>query len=206
MAKNAGFKNGGPARVRLVVLDAEVADGDLSSLTQAIQNALRPHSTTVVQRNSSLSGPKTIQHQAEPDDEVLEVDDVADEAEATPRVSKPRAARKTPKSPEVVDIDMNADVSFSSFVAGKKTDSVANRYMIAAAWLHECRGIASVTDGHIYTCFRSIGWPTNIADFGQPLRDLKGRKYFTNPERGLYAINHLGLDYVKKLGGSDGVG
>jgi hypothetical protein len=56
-----------------------------------------------------------------------------------------------------------------------------------------------VTDGHIYTCFRSIGWSTNIADFGQPLRELKSRKFFTTPERGHYAINHIGLDYVKKL-------
>jgi hypothetical protein len=61
-----------------------------------------------------------------------------------------------------------------------------------------------VTDGHIYTCFRSIGWSTSIADFGQPLRELKSRKFFTTPERGHYAINHIGLDHVKKLGGGNG--
>ena len=70
--------------------------------------------------------------------------------------------------------------------------------------MKEHRNIDSISDDHIYTCFRSIGWPTNIPDFVQPLRDLKFKKYFTSPEKGFYAINHIGLDYVKKLGGGDG--
>jgi hypothetical protein len=40
------------------------------------------------------------------------------------------------------------------------------------------------------------------ADFWQPLRDLKAKKYFAKNDAGDYEINHLGLDFVKKLGGN----
>ena len=95
---------------------------------------------------------------------------------------------------------MTNDVSFASFVEGKDAGSQQKKYLICAAWLKEHRNVDAVSPEHIYTCFRSIGWPTNIPDFAQPLRELKSRKFFTQPEKGLYAINHIGLDYVKKHG------
>lgn len=208
MAKNSSTRSGGPARIRLVVLDAEVADGDISSLTQALQNALRGPTTTVVQRVASSNGSKAIGLPSTSEDEVIEADEELEEegvVDQSPRSSsKPRGPRKAPKAPDVIDIEMHQDVSFASFAEGKNVDSQAKKYLTAAAWLHEHRGIASVTDRHMYTCFRSIGWPTNIADFSQPLRVLKNRKFFTSPGRGQYAINHIGLDFVRKLGGGDG--
>lgn len=207
MAKHSTIKASGPARVRLVVLDAEIPDGDLNSLTHALQNALRSPTTTVVQRGANTNGSKGIAHQPEAD---LEAGEVVEEAEnpepieSTPRPAKSRVSKKSPKAPDVVDIEMNEGVSFALFANGKSNDSWHKKFLIAAAWLHEHRNIAAVTDDHIYTCFRSIGWPTNLEDFSQPLRELKFRRFFTTPERGHYAINHLGLDAVKKLGGDDG--
>ena len=52
--------------------------------------------------------------------------------------------------------------------------------------------------------FKSMGWSTNIADFSLPLRDLKNKlQYFGKSDKG-YEINHIGLDYVNKLGGGNG--
>lgn len=51
-----------------------------------------------------------------------------------------------------------------------------------------------------------MGWSTSIIDFWQPLRALKAKKYFVTNDKGEYEINHIGLDYVKKLGGSNGAG
>jgi hypothetical protein len=99
---------------------------------------------------------------------------------------------------------MNADVSLASFAEGKDASSQHKKYLICAAWLKEHRSIDAVGASHIYTCFRSIGWPTNIPDFAQPLRQLKSERYFSKSSgAGEYEINHVGLDYVKKLG-SDG--
>ena len=49
------------------------------------------------------------------DDEVEE----PDAADAAPPPAKQRAARKPPKAPDIVDIEMYGDVSFESFAAEK---------------------------------------------------------------------------------------
>lgn len=208
MAKNTTPRSGSPARVRLVVLDAEIPDGDFGALASVLQNALRTNSPTIIQRVTTTNGTKALSHDPahEADaNETAEFEETEAE-EVVERAPRPRAPKKAPKAPDVVEINMNDDVSFATYVADKKCDSVQKKYLTAAAWLHEHRNTPAVTDGHIYTCFRSIGWSTNLSDFSQPLRDLKGRRFFTTPERGHYQINHLGLDYVKKLGGNNGAG
>jgi hypothetical protein len=61
------------------------------------------------------------------------------------------------------------------------------------------RGIDAVTENHIYTCFKSMDWSTNIPNFAQPLRDLKAKQQvFEKSDKG-YEINHIGIDFVKKL-------
>jgi hypothetical protein len=202
MAKSAN-KPAGSSRIRFVMVDAEIAEGDVGSITQAIQNALRgpapiqrlapppPSKSPVVDANGG--------HISESDPEV-EVDvDVVDAAPETPRQ---RAPRKPAPTPNIIDIEMNNGMSLAAFAQGKDSKSHHKRFLIAAAWLKEHRNIDAVSDDHVYTCYRSLDWPTNIPDFGQPLRELKARKFFTQPARGLYTINHIGLDYVKKLGGS----
>jgi hypothetical protein len=189
-------KPGGTSRIRFVMVDAEIADGDVTSITTAITNALRGPAMPVQRIASPTNGTKVISHEPAADEETAPLEDTAELAAPSP--DRPRAQRKAPKAPDVVVIEMNGDVSFADFAAGKKNDSIHKKYMIAAAWLHDHRNIPVVTDGHIYTCFRSIGWSTSISDFGQPLRELKSRKFFTTPERGHYEINHIGLDFVNK--------
>jgi hypothetical protein len=109
----------------------------------------------------------------------------------TPPISpKSKAQRKPAPKPNVVEIDLTSDPPLSSLVDQKSNH---RRYLTIAAWLHDHRGIEAITADHIYTCYRHRGWPIDIADFAQPLRELKHKQYFTTPERGKYAINQLGL-------------
>lgn len=206
MAKNTTVRGSGPARVRLVVLDAEIPDGDLSSFNQVLQNALRGPGTTVVQRING-GAPKTITHQpaAEVEGQAEEViDEVIEEEETvSSQPAKPRAKRPPAKA-NVVPMDMHAPTSLATFAQGKDSKTQINKYMIAAAWLKECRGVDAVTGDHMFTCFKSMGWSTNIPDFTQPLRVFKAKnKFFDKTDKG-YEINHIGLDFVNKLGGSNG--
>jgi hypothetical protein len=195
MAKNTG-KASGTSRIRFIMVEAEIADDQLQSVTQAITNALRGPSA--VTKRIAPATPQLNGNGADHDEpEVDEVEDI-DAVDVTPAAPRMRSARKSPKAPDIVDIEMNEPLSFEDFAKGKDDGSQHKKYMIAAAWLHDHRDTPLITDGHIYTCFRSIGWSTSITDFGQPLRELKGRKFFTTPERGHYAINHIGLDYVNK--------
>ena len=199
MAKSSSAKTSGTSRIRFVMVDAEIAEGDIGPITQAIQNALRGPVPATVQR-LPLSAAKTIPqdgngaHQREPELEIEQDHEVVDTAAEEPR--QPRVRRSVSRTPKVVPIDMNEGVSLASFAEGKDAKSQYKKFLIAAAWLKEHRDIDAVTDGHIYTCFKSIGWSTNIPDFSQPLRDLKAKQqYFEKSDKG-YEINHLGLDYV----------
>lgn len=200
MGRISAVKSSSPSRIRFVMFDAEIADGDIGPITQAIQNALRGPAPVTIQRLPSPSKTQdtSVAHAPEPDTEVEQDVEVVD---ATPEAPRQRAPRKPAPTPNIIDIEMNEDVSLASFAQGKDAKSQHKRFLIAAAWLKEHRNVDAVSADHIYTCYRSIGWSTGIPDFAQPLRDLKAKKYFTQPEKGLYAINHIGLDYVKKLGG-----
>jgi hypothetical protein len=201
MAKPPG-KSGGTSRIKFIMLDAEIADDQIQSVTQAIANALRP-ATPPAPKRLPAAAPQLNGNGADHEDndqsdlfEALEEEEAVD---VTPAPARPKVPRKAPKAPDIVPIEMNEPVSFADFAAGKKNDSLHKKYLIASAWLYEHRSTPIITDGHIYTCFRSIGWSTAHNDFGQPLRELKTRKFFTTPSRGNYEINHIGLDYVKKL-------
>jgi hypothetical protein len=195
-----------PSRVRFVLVEAE---GDIALVTQAIQNAFRTPQGVQPKRIGSTKIGTATPEEAQPEfdfeSEVEDADQVETEESSSPP-SRARASRKPAPTPDVVLIDMNAAVSLVAFAQGKDARSQHKKYLIAAAWLKEHRGVSGVTADHIYTCFRSMEWPTNIPDFWQPLRDLKARKFFIKNERNEYEINHLGLDYVKKLGGQNGAG
>jgi hypothetical protein len=187
MAKNSG-KPVGTSRIRFVMVDAEIADGDITSITTAITNALRGPTPTVVKR---IAAPAT-NGQAEPveADLVEETDEELDAVDVTPAAPRQKTPRKAAPKPSVIELDITSDPPLSSL-----TDPKSNhrRYLGIAAWLHDHRKIEAVTSDHIYTCYRHLGWPTDILDFAQPLRELKHKQYFATPERGKYAINQLGL-------------
>jgi hypothetical protein len=202
MTRNSGAKIATQSRIRFVMVEAELSDGDIGQITQAIQNALRSPVAPPVKRLAATS-PVT-ESAPEPEVEQDREVDLSEIAELTPTSVKTRNPRRPAPTPNVVQIDMNADPSFASFASGKDSSSQHKKFLITTAWLKDHRGIDAVTADHIYTCFRSIGWSVGIPDFAQPLRDLKRRKFFNRNSNGEYEINHLGLDFVKKLGSSNG--
>jgi len=179
---------GGASRIRFVMFDAEIADGDLGPITQAIQNALRgPAANTVVKR---ITAPVPHGNGGADAAEPEIVEEEMEEVDATPAAPKARAPRKPGPKPTVIDdIDIKSDPPLSSLV---DPGSNHKRYLVIAAWLHDHRGIEAITANHIFTCYRHLGWPIDIPDFSQPLRELKHKQYFTG-DRGQYAINQLGL-------------
>lgn len=192
MAK-AAAKAGGTSRIRFVMFDAEVAEGEIGQITQAIQNALRGQVQVTTRRlpaPTELKAPEANGHAEEAEAEFEQKDDVVD-VDATPATAaRPRAPRKPAPKPSVIQLDITSDPPLSVLADPKSNHK---RYLKLAAWLHDHRGIEAVTADHIYTCYRHLRWPIDIPDFAQRLRELKHKQYFTMPERGKYAINQLGL-------------
>lgn len=192
MAKAAG-KGGGTSRVRFVMFDAEVAEGEIGQITQAIQNALRGPVQITTRRLPPPAALKAREANGHAEDAAAEFeveDDVVDVEVTQGTPARPRAPRKPAPKPSIIQLDIASDPPLSSLADPKSNHK---RYLKLAAWLHDHRSIEAVTADHIYTCYRHLGWPTDILDFAQPLRELKYKQYFTTPERGKYAINQLGL-------------
>jgi hypothetical protein len=172
-------------------MEAEIADGgDLTHFAQAMQNALRGPTPVLVKRIATPpAATNGIAEHTEPD----LFDAPTEEVEATdvmPMAPKVKTQRKAAPKPNIIPLDINTEPSLSSLV---DPDSNHGRYLAIARWLHDHRNTPVITQDHVWTCYRHLGWPTDILDFAQPLRELKHKQYFTTPERGNYAINQLGL-------------
>ncbi|MBB3442108.1 hypothetical protein [Rhizobium sp. BK379] len=198
MAKGTTGKTGGTSKIRFIMVEAEIADGDIGQITQAIQNALKTSAPVTAQR---IAGPsvKAVARDAEidADDEVEEAEVV--EIETPVRAPRPKVQRAAKPAPEVLELDMTSGTSLATYVHGANPKSNVKRYLLIAAWFKGHRETPAVTAAHIYTGFRSLKWSVNIPDFSQPLRDLKFAKLMTAPEKGHYAINHLGIAEVETM-------
>jgi len=194
------------------MVEAELSDGgDLSQITHAIQNALRPQVAAPrlsgvgqMRTNNTVTGAQS--PIAVDPEEYEEAEQEAENGGGEPTrdasgETTPRAPRKF-RTPEILDVDLIADPSFAQFASEKNPPSHLMRFLTVAAWFKLHRQLDAVTSDHVYTCYRAVKWPTDIQDFAQPLRDLKGRKFLHLKERGHYAINHIGLQEVDNLGKS----
>jgi hypothetical protein len=195
MAKNSG-KPGGTSRIKFIMFDAEIADDQIQSVTQAITNALRgPAVSPPAKKVIALPANNGAEpHEIEAEAEEVEEEELAEMAPLRPRSSAPR---KPAPTPEVLNLDFTSEPSLASFAAQHKAqESHQQRYLLAAAWFNDHRDITKVTPAHIYTAYRHMKWPLNLKDFSQPLRDLKFQKVMGSTEKGTYTINHLGLQRV----------
>jgi hypothetical protein len=191
---------GGTSRIRFIMLDAELPEGDLSQITSAIQNALKP--TTIVQQRlpNQPAAPALISNGAagEPiNDEPSELGEAAAVPEAARPAREPRARK--PTVPKVLDLDLTTGVSLESYASEHPPKSEPDRHLVVAAWFKEHRGEDAITVGHVYTCYRAMKWSAAKEDFSWPLRALKKDQLMTSPGRGQYAINNLGLARVQDM-------
>ena len=191
----------GTSRIRFIMLEAEMPEGDLTQITNAIQNALRP---------ASINGPRVPKPQgsmvsADENDEQDVVDgEEADDAAPNESPAKSTAQRKwKPAKRKVVDIDLDKEPSLESFVAKYQPKTDRDKHLVVVAFLTEHRAeLEGANLDHVYTCFRKLGWPSGAKDFGQPLRDLKATQLVDQGKaKGTYVTNHIGLDKVHKMAG-----
>src|ERR1700722_6113900 len=128
MVKNSG-KTGSPSRIRFVMVEAELGDGDIGQITLAIQNALRGPATTV-QRIAAPTAVKAVAAESQELDEEIAVEEDVDAVRMPPAPVRQRGPRKPAPTPRVVDIDFNKDPSLESFVGKTDPKSGHKRYLI----------------------------------------------------------------------------
>lgn len=186
MAKSTSSR-GGPSRIRFIMVEADLQEGDLEQVTQVLQNAFR--TTQVVParpQTARLASKISAQPLDEHEEEVL---DPAEEGEQDemPTVVRSRTPRKSrpARVPSIVDnLDTKTDPSLKDFVAGFDLKTTFDRYLVIALWLREARSTNSFTVDHIYTCFKILSWSTNSNDFSKPLQNLKSEQALSGDSKG----------------------
>jgi len=114
MAKKKGDKTD-KSKSWFIMLEAEMDGEDLTQFTEAITNALRPQSTTIIRQVLESNNQKALtESDGDLDDEDLQFDDLEENEESKPepgkRVSK---SKRTFRSPEVIDdLDLTTDLLY----------------------------------------------------------------------------------------------
>lgn len=183
------------------MLDAEIPEGDLTQVTAAIQNALKPSTTVIQQRLVSNTSGGALPSTAAESDADAENDLVDQDSEAfgeAPAAQKATRQRK-PTAQKVLELDLTSGISLDDFAARHSAKNDVERNLIILVWFKEHRPDEIVTSNHVYTCYRALKWPSGIEDFSWPLRSLKKDQLVSSLGRGQYVVNHLGVARVEKL-------
>ena len=165
--------------------------------------------------NKNTAGPtEVLDHKDKDDEGVIEPGpapaESMEEVTATPTDGagdrKPR--RAAPRAPKFLsDLDLTtAKVSLADFINEKNPDSDGEKYVAIAAWFREQFAIDEVSDDHIFTAYKTLGWQAQMPpDPSQPFRNAKHHKnwFDKGTKRGHYKINWNGQNAVNKMGAAE---
>jgi hypothetical protein len=201
MAKSQGKTGGTNSKIRFIMLEADLADGDLTQITQAITQAVRqgpPVARQTIAIPARAGTPAT--ETPEPVDETD--DDAITDVDGNGNGGEPVAKTRTPRKPipvKVLDVDLNSgDVPFEKFAKEKGPQATLSRHLVAAYWFKKYRNLDGITADHAFTCYKKMSWGTVIRDFAQPFRDI-ARAGRGAMKKGVFTINHIGEDVVEKM-------
>jgi hypothetical protein len=139
-----------------------------------------------------------------------DLDDVAEETESEemlqetaglPSNGKPKKPL-APKHTFLSDFNLapTGVPTWKDHAAQRNPQNETEKFLVASAWIQTDGGVDPFEGGHLFTCFRAMGWNTQV-DMIQPLRQLKSKKsYYENPIRGKWKLTGIGLEAAKAVG------
>lgn len=207
MAKQSQPRSAATSRIRVVMFDAELADGGISEFTQAITTAIRSlsgHAAPPTRSVAQVTHVKPANGNGHSEPKVAvdteEVLDPPETEQVEPGDPPTRSRRSAPRAPKVVEVEVTGDPSFEDFAKEKNPDNERTKNLVVLYWLKQHGNVPAATVDQVFTCFRFAQWDTTSPDFAATLRGLKREGLVTQPERGKFAINRLGDVEVERLG------
>ena len=191
-------------KIRFVLVEADISDGNLSELTNAITSALKPTLTPVHRQLVPRPLPPALAEAEEstPASEILPDESGApgDTQEETggngtePKTPRVKKFKPPEYLPELFAGDKGA--TFKEFAKDKAPDSKNAKYLAATYWLKENGDSPTVNANKIYTAFKTAGWSTGFNDWNQPFHNLVHSEHLRKVGNSEFAINPLGEDSV----------
>lgn len=203
MPKNDKSIGSKPSKMTVMLFQLEGNDETIQEGFRTINNAIEKLVNPVVRVIAAPNGGTAVlplgiskSGDAGPVVDVMAEETLDDEVKTTSsKAPKSGLARKLPM-PAIIELELTkGEQPLKEYLEQKKPTSDIRKYLLIAAWLKENLGIDEVGINHIYTCYRAMEWqvPDDVA---APLRSMKRKQYGyfnAGKERGLFAINHIGL-------------
>jgi hypothetical protein len=202
MSPKKGDTSDRPNRIRFIMLDADISDGNLSEITQAITSALKPVSGPVRQLPLHTSPRNVLPGvQSETNGGTATSDAQVRESETVDPGNgeeQPTSESKTKYSPPqpaylpTLDLKGGGSTSFKEYAEAKKPTTHAKRYLVAALWLKEHGNSPTINADKVYTCYKTAGWPLRITDWDVNFRSQVKASKMQRVSPKEYAITPLG--------------
>jgi hypothetical protein len=189
-------------RIRFIMLDADISDGNLSELTQAITNAIKPSSGHLrplpprppaqqVLNGTTEDVSGTVIEDNELPDEEIELEDAS--------TSKPKPRAKLAVPSYLADLDIKGNgTPFKDYAEEKNPKSQMKRYLLAAQWLRDHGNSPTINTDKVYTLFRTAGWSIGIKDWDANFRGAVKRDLMQRKGPGEYFITPVGENTLQK--------
>lgn len=187
-------------RIRFVMLEADLSDGNLSELTHAITSALKP-SGAPVRHLPTRPAPPAVIAPSEDATTIEEIEEVSaaesqevqadEENGAAQRTPKPKSKPPLPKYLPDLDVKGNG-ISFKEYATEKAPASHLKRYLVATMWLKEHGNSSTINTDKVYTLYKTATWPLGITDWDVNFRSLLKKDHVRRVGPGEYAITPLG--------------
>lgn len=209
MAKANNQSSGERSRVRVIVLDLDVASGDLNQLAGAILNAVNPPVPAVTTLQPALpptlplrqngDQPGLLEEQIEAPSQQEWHHQVRDAPLDAAKPSNGVRKKKRLRTPQPVDLDLvTGDKPFKDYYDEVAPKNDSKRYLVISQWLKVYRGINEIGADHVYTCYRTLGMqvPEDVLSVFRGLKKQGWVESGSSP--GLFKINHIGENYLMK--------
>jgi hypothetical protein len=195
-------------KIRFVLVEAEIGDGNLSELTNAISNALKPAVAPVrpafrtvsprlalpgMDENSDHEPESEVQH-----DNLGSEDSDAEEEPIASRSARPRSKPALPKYLPDLDLNGTNGKSFKDYALEIDPKKHIKRYLVAAAWMKEYGSHETVNSDIVYTAYKTASWPLGINDWDANFRGAVKRDLMHRKSPGEYTITPLGEAALQK--------
>jgi hypothetical protein len=204
-------------KVQMLWVNSDLTDESVQQLAQVLGVALRP--VMVAPRSALGSATASALPSGNGSTPAVEDAEVLNdgETESTNGAASEKTARgpKKPRSQTQTvnylhDLPLESqDTPLKKFAAQYAPKKHSRRYLTIAAWFKDHFGREAITIHDVYTCYKTLNWPTNIEDWDKTFRQMVHQRWMRRVQEGQYAITPVGESKLQGKGsaednGSDG--
>lgn len=205
MRSKGSSPTGEKSRFRFVLVEGEVAPGELQMFAQTFAAALKPpqQQNGVQAHQAAITTPPALPRPQVEQPSLFDegpAEDEVPEPGSLPAAKSHTGVKKKLRTPQLVsELEFTSGPkSLEEYIHEIDPKEHSRRYLALTYWLRQYRNCPEVSGDHIYSCYRALGLHVP-RDVGSVFRALK-RQEWVEPgsKTGCYKITHIGENLLTK--------